>query len=76
MAVILPRAEATYLVGLLAWILAAVVLCALRLLRVRHDWDLGDLSGVTLRVIAGIMFVVPILYWSVPHRGGVESYLR
>jgi hypothetical protein len=59
MAVILPGAGAADLVGL-AWILAAVVLGALKLLRVRHDWDFGDMSGLTVGVVAGVIFVLPI----------------
>jgi hypothetical protein len=52
--------DATDLVGLLAWILAAVVLGALELWRATHDWDFGDVSGPTVGVIAGVIFALPI----------------
>jgi hypothetical protein len=54
----LPRARAADLVGLLAWILAAVVLGVLRLLRVRHDWGLGEMSGLMVGVIVGVPFAL------------------
>ena len=59
-AMIPPTAGSAHLVGLLAWILAAIVLGVLKPLRVRDDWDLGEMSGLTVGVIAGVIFVLPI----------------
>jgi len=52
--------DATDLVGLLAWILAAVVLGGLELWRATHFWDFGNVSGPTVGVIAGVIFALPI----------------
>jgi len=60
MAVILPGAGVAELIGLLAWILAAVVLGGWEVWRATHEWDFGDASGPTVGVIAGVIFALPI----------------
>jgi hypothetical protein len=50
------------LIGLLAWILAAIVIGVLALFRVKPDWDLDEMAGLMVGVIVGVPFALFIYF--------------